>query len=111
MQVLRTLKLEVMRILSVYYKDNEISIYNTLGFEKIYYNGEKLSSKFSFTGASHEIVVIEDGEEVYYHIDISTNDWGYVCCDVWRNGKVLVIGSKNKPKPFIRSAITDAPFV
>lgn len=94
-----------MKILSVFSQDNEISIrQNSWGKEKVYYNGQEVSGKYSFFGAVHSFEVQEGRDFVEYVIKIGFNGWG-VGANVWRNGKPLSLGlrtSYDKCKPVKR---------
>lgn len=81
-----------MKLLTFYSGDNEIRVHNDnwTGKEKVYYNDEEVSSKFSFFGAWHKFTVIEQGEEVKYVVNIKFGMWG-LGFDVLRNDVPLML--------------------
>lgn len=83
-----------MKILSVYYKNNEISLHNNLiGKKSVYYNGNLMESKWSLFGTKISFNVIEGNEEITYTAGFSYNNHGQYQGDVWRNYEPLVISS------------------
>jgi len=88
----------IMRFISYFHNDNEISIHNSLlGVESIQYNGEKMASKFSVLGTSHTFSVYEDDEEVDYRVETSYGTWGLIF-SIWRNEKPLILSPMNRRK-------------
>jgi hypothetical protein len=84
-----------MRLFAVFAGDNEISVHNNYwnGVETVRYNGEKVSSKFSWFGATHHFTVEEDGELVDYEVEVGFTLNG-VSANVWRNNSPIMIGIK-----------------
>lgn len=87
-----------MKILSVFYKGNEIALYNNLiGKKSVYYNGHLMASKWTFYGGKLTFDVRENGESVTYTASFGTSNYrsNYYTGDVWRNYEPLVITSGN----------------
>jgi hypothetical protein len=83
-----------MKILSVFYKHNEIALHNNLlGKKSVYYNGDLMVSKWTFFGGKLTFDVVEDNEEITYTAAFSYNDYGGYCGDVWRDYEPLVLSS------------------
>jgi len=82
-----------MRIFAVFAGDNEISVHNNFwnGVETVRYNGEEVSSKFSWFGATHRFSVEEDGQIVDYDVEVGFTLNG-VSANVWRNDRPIMIG-------------------
>ena len=81
-----------MRFTSCFYNGNEISVHNSIwGVESVRYNGEKMTSIFSFGGATHEFSVYEEDILVTYRIEIALGLMG-VGVSIWRNGETLLLG-------------------
>lgn len=60
------------------------------GKEKVWYDGELVSSKFSVTGATHLFSVIEDGKEIQYEVEIGLRWHSFSAwVTVRRNGIVI----------------------
>ena len=97
-----------MRVLTFFHKGNEISIHNNiLGIETVKYNGEKVTSHFSFFGSTHHFSVIENNEEVDYKIKISLSVVVGITFSIWRNGRTLLLGSGYHKRTNIASAHSD----
>lgn len=82
-----------MRYLTCYTPgDGRIDINNTwLGVEKVYYNGELVSSKPSFWGNTHIFEVREKGSMVQYTVRVQIK-WPFrMGFDIFRNGIPLVL--------------------
>jgi len=82
-----------MRIVAVFAGDNEISVHNNFwnGVETVRYNGEEVSSKFSWFGATHRFSAEEDGQVVDYDVEVGFTLNG-VSVSIWRNDRPLMIG-------------------
>lgn len=79
-----------MKLLTLYHNGNTIEVHNTMsGKEKIYYNEEEVSEKWSMFGALHSFSVTEDGEEVDYKVTTALHING-IGCDIWRAGEPLL---------------------
>lgn len=90
-----------MKMLSVFYQGNEISVHNSCwGVETVRYNGQKMTSAFSWWGKTHRFSVMEGNEQAQYTIIISMNwnSWNLISIDVYRNEEPLSLsGSRNTP--------------
>ena len=73
--------------------NNTIEIHNSwLGKETIKYNGEIMSQKSSFWGATHDFVVRENEEElVDYSVSLKFNCMGGIAYDIYRNGEPIIV--------------------
>ena len=81
-----------MRLFTLNVSDDvTLDIHNTVwGTEKVFYNGELMSCKDSFLGATHDFEVEEDGEFVDYRVVFSCGSFR-VKIDVFRNNKVILL--------------------
>lgn len=60
------------------------------GKEKIYYDGNEVSSKWSTTGGTHIFEVNENNEQVQYEVSFGTRWHGFsYWVEVRRNGKII----------------------
>lgn len=99
-----------MKLFSVFYDGNEISIHNTIwGVESVLYNGQKMTSEFSWWGTHHFFTVREDGYEVDYEVKVGFNMYG-ISANIYRNGDVIMKGL-NDCKNFTRRKNNRSEFV
>jgi hypothetical protein len=82
-----------MRYLTYYTPErHRIDINNSwLGEEKIFYDGELVSSQTSIFGSVHEFRVTENSEETDYRINIELKWPLRIGFDIFRNGKALLL--------------------
>jgi len=60
------------------------------GMERVRYNGELVSSKWSILGAEHTFEAVEDGSQVEYLVSIGTRWHGFgATCMIYRNDELL----------------------
>jgi len=79
-----------MKILSFFHNGNEIEIHNNIwGKETILYNGEKMTSHYSFFGKNHCFSVKEEGDWVDYEVQVGFAAYG-VGFNIYRNGETLM---------------------
>jgi len=84
-----------MKLFSVFHDGNEISIHNTIwGVESVQYNGQKMTSEFSWWGARHFFTVREDGRRVDYEVKVGFNMYG-ISANIYRDGAVIMKGLNN----------------
>jgi hypothetical protein len=64
-----------------------------LGKETVYYDGRVVSEKTSLTGANHDFSVAEDGEQIFYQVNISASVASFLGAgpnvEIRRNGQVI----------------------
>lgn len=76
--------------MSFFHNGNEIEIHNSwMGKETIKYNGEIMSSKYSFMGEQHEFAVLENDVWIDYIVEIGFANYG-VGFNIYRNNEPLI---------------------
>ncbi|MCB0702297.1 MAG: hypothetical protein R2863_12300 [Candidatus Kapaibacterium sp.] len=59
-----------MKFITLHIGDSKIELYNTLlGKETIIVDGQKISEKYSITGANHRFTIIENGQEKHAQLN------------------------------------------
>ena len=74
---------------TIMYNGHKLEI-KGLGREKVYYDGQEMSSRLSMFGASHVFRVKEAGEDVQYEVIFGTRWHGCsYWCEVRRKGEII----------------------
>lgn len=77
---------------SIIYKGHKIEIsgWSLTGKEKVLYDGNVVSSKYSVCGSTHIFRVNEEGEDILYEVELGTRWHGFGWwCTVRRKGEVI----------------------
>ena len=66
----------------------------TFGTEKIHYDGQLVSSKNSWSGATHIFSVKEDAENVQYEVEIRSRALGLDDCVIVRRNGIIIFSDR-----------------
>jgi hypothetical protein len=81
-----------MKLVTAFHNGNEITVRNNIwGYESVYYNGTRMSKKFSLLGATHRFQVQEENVNTLYEIKVGFNTMGVVGVNIYRNGLPLIL--------------------
>jgi hypothetical protein len=91
-----------MKVFSIFHDGNELAIHNNmLGVETIYFNGQEMSSKFSFWGETHLFAI----NNKKYLVEIGFGWWG-VACNIWIDNQPIFIGLHQRARRRLRQQQT-----
>ena len=79
-----------MKFITLHIGDSKIELYNTLlGKETIIVDGQKISEKYSITGANHRFTIIENGQEKHSQLNTKLT-WNGGAVDLYVENKPII---------------------